>query len=211
VRRQLAHILPTEDLAEDAEGSSSLAGLADQPAAARVITEAGRTLGLVLADLDNCLNPAAIILSGELSAASEPLAAGVRESVNRYARAASASAVTIAISPLQDRSELMGRGRHRDPALSAVGGFLTRSRRRSRRAGRRPSKSSRTTYRRAASSVKVSAAAWPAAFSRTSWTVTVKEIRSGAAGREKSKIKPRHSTTSPVLMVRGTFRVGTAY
>ncbi|WP_322741121.1 ROK family protein [Streptomyces hygroscopicus] len=62
---------------------------------------AGRTLGLVLADLVNCLNPAAIILGGNLSAAGEPLAEGVRESINRYAQPASAKAVTA------DRKDLV--------------------------------------------------------------------------------------------------------
>nr|WP_165845423.1 ROK family transcriptional regulator [Streptacidiphilus pinicola] len=112
VRRQLAHVLPTEHLSGqsgEARGEPpSLTELASRPAAARVITDAGRTLGLVLADLVNCLNPAAVILGGELSAAGEPLAEGVRESINRYAQPASANAVTITTSTLQQRSELLG-------------------------------------------------------------------------------------------------------
>lgn len=112
VRRQLAHVLPalhSADLSDQAAGEPpSLAELATRPAAARVITDAGRTLGLVLADLVNCLNPAAIILGGDLSAAGEPLAEGVRESVNRYAQPAVAKAVAITVSTLQQRSELLG-------------------------------------------------------------------------------------------------------
>lgn len=112
VRRQLAHVLPAEhpldQAGQNAEVLPSLADLAARPAAARVITDAGRTLGLVLADLVNCLNPAAIILGGELGAAGAPLADGVRESVNRYAQPASAEAVTITASTLQQRSELLG-------------------------------------------------------------------------------------------------------
>ena len=112
VRRELAHVLPAEHLADQAGPTAgdlpSLADLATRPAAARVITDAGRTLGLVLADLVNCLNPAAIILGGELGAAGEPLAEGVRESINRYAQPASAQAVTITASTLQQRSELLG-------------------------------------------------------------------------------------------------------
>ncbi|MFE2520121.1 ROK family protein [Streptomyces mirabilis] len=59
VRRQLAHILPAERPADPTPpgGPPSLADLVTRPAA-RVITDAGRTLGLVLADLVNCLNPA---------------------------------------------------------------------------------------------------------------------------------------------------------
>ncbi|HET6354630.1 ROK family protein, partial [Streptomyces sp.] len=111
VRRQLAHVLPAEhpldQAGRNAEAPPSLPDLAARPAAARVITDAGRTLGLVLADLVNCLNPAAIILGGELGAANAPLADGVRESVNRYAQPASAKAVTITASTLQQRSELL--------------------------------------------------------------------------------------------------------
>jgi predicted NBD/HSP70 family sugar kinase len=85
-----------------------VAELAARPAGARVVTDAGRTIGLVLADLVNCLNPAAIILGGELSAAGAPLAAGVRESIDRYAQPASAHAVTVLTSKLQHNAELMG-------------------------------------------------------------------------------------------------------
>ncbi|MFE2566725.1 ROK family protein [Streptomyces mirabilis] len=109
VRRQLAHVLPAERPADPTPpgGPPSLADLVTRPAA-RVITDAGRTLGLVLADLVNCLNPAAIILGGELGAAGEPLAEGVRESINRYAQPVSAKAVTITAGTLQQRSELLG-------------------------------------------------------------------------------------------------------
>ncbi|WP_084701531.1 ROK family transcriptional regulator [Streptacidiphilus anmyonensis] len=108
VRRELAHVLPAEPSTAAAAPPPPLADLATQPAAARVITDAGRTLGLVLADLVNCLNPAAIIIGGELSAAGAPLAEGVRDSINRYAQPASANAVTVTVSTLQRRSELLG-------------------------------------------------------------------------------------------------------
>jgi predicted NBD/HSP70 family sugar kinase len=62
----------------------------------------------VLADIVNCLNPAAIILGGELGTAGAPLAAGVRDSIDRYAQPASAQAVTVLTSKLQQRSELFG-------------------------------------------------------------------------------------------------------
>ena len=77
-------------------------------AAARVITDAGRTLGRVLADLVNCLNPAAVILGGELGVAGAPLVAGVRESIDRYAEPASARAVTVSAAELGLRAELTG-------------------------------------------------------------------------------------------------------
>lgn len=108
VRQQLAHVLSAVDPDSNPDALPPLAELAGQPAVARVITDAGRTIGMVLADLVNCLNPAAIILGGELSAAGDPLAVGVRESINRYAQPASAQAVTVATSTLQQRAELLG-------------------------------------------------------------------------------------------------------
>ncbi|HZE50122.1 MAG TPA: ROK family protein [Jatrophihabitantaceae bacterium] len=101
VRRQLAHVLNETELPPLAEVSTD-------KAAARVITDAGRTLGRVLADLVNCLNPAAVILGGELGVAGTPLVAGVRESIDRYAEPASARAVTVSAAELGLRAELTG-------------------------------------------------------------------------------------------------------
>jgi predicted NBD/HSP70 family sugar kinase len=105
VRRQLEHIgvqSPSPDQ------NQSLASIAGDPVAERVVTEAGRTLGRVLAELCNCLNPAAIILGGQLGTAGRPLVAGVRESLGRYAQPAIAQAVDVRTAELGSRSELMG-------------------------------------------------------------------------------------------------------
>jgi predicted NBD/HSP70 family sugar kinase len=107
VYRRLAHVIAGEH-AEDGADLPPLADLASVPAAARVLTDAGRTIGRVLADLVNCLNPAAIILGGELGAAGDPLVAGVRESIDRHASQAGANAVTIAAGRLGPRAELLG-------------------------------------------------------------------------------------------------------
>lgn len=48
------------------------------PAAVRAVREAGRAVGEVLAATVNFYNPGAIVLGGELAAASEPLLAGLR-------------------------------------------------------------------------------------------------------------------------------------
>ncbi|HEV2637970.1 MAG TPA: ROK family transcriptional regulator [Actinocrinis sp.] len=107
VYRRLAHVIGGEH-AEDGADLPPLARLAAVPAAARVMTDAGRTIGRVLADLVNCLNPAAIILGGELGSAGEPLVAGVRESIDRHASQAGANAVTVAAGRLGPRAELLG-------------------------------------------------------------------------------------------------------
>lgn len=102
VRRQLALIgqAGTEEL--------PLAELSRDPAASRILTAVGRTLGRVLADICNVLNPEAIIMGGELSVAGEPLLSGIRESVDRYAQPAAAEKVRIAAADLGPRAELMG-------------------------------------------------------------------------------------------------------
>ncbi len=105
VRRQLAELrLP--GLPHSTDGS--LTAISANPVAARVITESGRVLGRVLADLCSCLNPATIILGGELGTAGQPLLSGVQESVLRHALAPTAHAVDIRIAQLGLRSELMG-------------------------------------------------------------------------------------------------------
>ncbi len=105
VRRQLASIQPQ---ATTDPCPTSLAALSSDPIASRVITAAGRTLGRVLADLCNALNPEAIVVGGELSTTGEPLLAGIRESIGRYAQPAAAEAVRVRVAELGFRAELLG-------------------------------------------------------------------------------------------------------
>jgi predicted NBD/HSP70 family sugar kinase len=112
VQRRLAHVLggaPGEDGAgHHHQTLPPVAELAASPAAARVLTDAGRTIGRVLADLVNCLNPAAVVLGGELGATGKPLVAGVRESIDRQAGQAGAGAVVVLAGQLGARAELLG-------------------------------------------------------------------------------------------------------
>lgn len=78
------------------------------PIAARIIIEAGRTIGRVVADLCNCLNPAAVVIGGELVAHGDALAAGVRESIDRFAQPATSRMVQVRVAELGLRSELLG-------------------------------------------------------------------------------------------------------
>ena len=74
----------------------------------RAINDAGHAVGRALADLCNCLNPAAIVVGGELGAAGEPLLAGIREAVDRYAQPHAAQAVEVLPSALGERAEVLG-------------------------------------------------------------------------------------------------------
>jgi predicted NBD/HSP70 family sugar kinase len=97
VRQQLAHVLATHQQTLDEHEVPPLSEVADNPAAARV-----------LADLVNCLNPSAVVLGGELGAAGEPFAAGIRESVARYAQPASAQAAEVVTGRLGADAEVRG-------------------------------------------------------------------------------------------------------
>jgi predicted NBD/HSP70 family sugar kinase/biotin operon repressor len=76
--------------------------------AARVVNDAGRAIGRVLADLCNALNPEAIIVGGELSQVGEPLLSGIRESIDRHALPAAAAGVRVLLGELGDRAEVVG-------------------------------------------------------------------------------------------------------
>jgi predicted NBD/HSP70 family sugar kinase/biotin operon repressor len=76
--------------------------------ACRVVDDAGRVIGRVLADLCNALNPEAIVVGGELSEAGEPLLAGIRASIDRYALPSAAQGVKVVPGELGDRAEVVG-------------------------------------------------------------------------------------------------------
>jgi predicted NBD/HSP70 family sugar kinase len=76
--------------------------------AQRVFTDAGRAIGRALGDHCNLLNPAAVVVGGDLSAAGRPLLDGIRESVDRYAQPAIAASVAIIASRLGDRAQVLG-------------------------------------------------------------------------------------------------------
>jgi predicted NBD/HSP70 family sugar kinase len=77
-------------------------------AAVRVINDAGRAIGRVVADLCNYVNPSAIVVGGDLSVAREPLLAGIRESIDRYALRGAADTVEVKAGVLGERAEVLG-------------------------------------------------------------------------------------------------------
>jgi glucokinase-like ROK family protein len=78
------------------------------PAAARLIAEAGHEIGVALAGLCNLLNPDCVIIGGDLSAAGEVITEPVLESIRRYAIAGAADQVNVAAGVLGERAELLG-------------------------------------------------------------------------------------------------------
>ncbi|MGH3039687.1 MAG: ROK family protein, partial [Gaiellaceae bacterium] len=77
-------------------------------AAKPVVNDAGRAVGRAVADLCNYLNPAAVIVGGDLSLAGDALLGGVREEIDRYALPGAAQAVEVKAGVLGDRAQMLG-------------------------------------------------------------------------------------------------------
>lgn len=78
------------------------------PGARRVVNDAGRAVGRVLADLCNVLDPEAILVGGDLSAAGAPLLDGITDSVSRYALPGAARSLRVLAAELGKRAEMLG-------------------------------------------------------------------------------------------------------
>jgi predicted NBD/HSP70 family sugar kinase len=81
---------------------------AGNPGARRVVNDAGLAIGRVLADLCNHVNPAAVIVGGDLSAAGDPLLSGIRDAIDRFAQPGAARAVEVKPGVLGERAEVLG-------------------------------------------------------------------------------------------------------
>lgn len=78
------------------------------PDATRLIRTAGRALGEVLAGAVDILNPAAIVVGGDLAAADETLLAGVQEAVYRRAGVLATRSLRIERGALRERAGIVG-------------------------------------------------------------------------------------------------------
>jgi predicted NBD/HSP70 family sugar kinase/biotin operon repressor len=76
--------------------------------ATRLVNDAGRAIGRLLADLCNAVNPEAVVVGGELSEAGEPLLDGIREAVDRFALPGAAEVVKVVHAQLGERAEVLG-------------------------------------------------------------------------------------------------------
>jgi glucokinase-like ROK family protein len=78
------------------------------PAAGRLIGEAGRQIGVALAGLCNLVNPDCVIVGGDLSATGGLITEPILESIRRYAITSAADQVTVVAGVLGERAELLG-------------------------------------------------------------------------------------------------------
>jgi predicted NBD/HSP70 family sugar kinase len=79
-----------------------------RPEAMRLVRQAGRELGGVLATAVNFFNPGVIVIGGDVAQADEHLLAGVREVVYRRSTALATRSIRIARSTLDDRAGILG-------------------------------------------------------------------------------------------------------
>ncbi len=77
-------------------------------AAVRLIGEAGRQIGVAVANLCNVINPDRVIVGGDMSAAGTLITEPILESIRRYAILSAAEQVTVVPGTLGDRAELLG-------------------------------------------------------------------------------------------------------
>jgi predicted NBD/HSP70 family sugar kinase len=98
---QLRYTHPTVDI-------PTLVDLPLDDVTARVFDEAGRTVGRVLSDMCNLVNPSVLVIGGRLGTAHPAFLAGVRAAVDQFALSSVAGAVEVMAAELEDRSELRG-------------------------------------------------------------------------------------------------------
>jgi predicted NBD/HSP70 family sugar kinase len=92
----------------------------EHPVAAKVLAESGRTVGVVIANLCNTLNPEAVILGGDLASTGADFTAGVRDSVRHLAQPGPALDTAVIPTSLHGRAELLGAVARAAAALHAA-------------------------------------------------------------------------------------------
>jgi glucokinase-like ROK family protein len=78
------------------------------PACGRAVSDAGRHIGVAVANLCNLLNPGRVVVGGVLGLAGELLLAPLRDSFLRYAVRAAAESLEIVPGQLGQRAEVLG-------------------------------------------------------------------------------------------------------
>jgi predicted NBD/HSP70 family sugar kinase len=82
--------------------------LAGQPEAVRLVRQAGHTIGGVLAACVNMVNPAVIVVGGDMALAGELLLAGIREVVYKRSLPLATGGLRIVPSQLGDEAGITG-------------------------------------------------------------------------------------------------------
>ncbi|EHN10864.1 Putative ROK-family transcriptional regulator [Patulibacter medicamentivorans] len=104
VRRQL-HATAGDEIPADDLVAALATG---DPRVARLLADAGRALGRVLASACHLLDPSAIVLGGDPAFATDPVLAGVREELDRHRLPGSGSGVQLVPARLGDLGQVVG-------------------------------------------------------------------------------------------------------
>ncbi|AQZ61104.1 sugar kinase [[Actinomadura] parvosata subsp. kistnae] len=94
----------------DARGSKDVVALmrAGDPLATRLVRQAGREVGTVMAAIVNFFNPSVIVLGGDVAEAGEQLLAGVRETIYSRSLPLATQHLGIRTGELGDRAGVVG-------------------------------------------------------------------------------------------------------
>ncbi|MGR6917267.1 ROK family protein [[Actinomadura] parvosata] len=94
----------------DARGSKDVVALmrAGDPLATRLVRQAGREVGAVMAAIVNFFNPSVIVLGGDVAEAGEQLLAGVRETIYSRSLPLATQHLGIRTGELGDRAGVVG-------------------------------------------------------------------------------------------------------
>ncbi len=103
----VAALQPTHGAGLTLERVVALA-LAGEPAPRRAIADAGTAIGRALANLCDVLNPAVVVVGGELAAAGDLLLDPVRDAIARDAMRPTADALVVRPGALSGRAEVLG-------------------------------------------------------------------------------------------------------
>jgi glucokinase-like ROK family protein len=106
--RAIADLLSTSRREEISTRRLLELSAASDQAAQRLIGDAGRAIGLAVANMCNVLNPERVIVGGDLSAAGDVLLGPVRETVRRNAIPSAVEDLEIVPGVLGERAELLG-------------------------------------------------------------------------------------------------------
>jgi predicted NBD/HSP70 family sugar kinase len=100
LREEGIEVASTADVVERVRGGDAIA--------MHLVRESGRILGAALAAVVSVVAPSVIVVGGEMAEASEPLLAGIRESVYQRASALATRELRILVSRLGPRAGVVG-------------------------------------------------------------------------------------------------------
>jgi len=104
----LARQLAAKGYETDSARDVATLAISGNPDAIHAVREAGRLLGATISSVVNILNPAVIVIGGDIALTGQTLLAGVREVVHQQSTALSTAELQVQESTLGDRAGVIG-------------------------------------------------------------------------------------------------------